>query len=366
MWNYHNPVHIHFGVDCFDTIASLIAGRSYAVVTYDEAYFSGLVDRLAEAAGVGMLINNITPNPDFAMLSTSCAMLTGSSKTPDVIVSVGGGSVMDAGKVLAVGRNGFDAVRENLESKGMKQSLPAQAIPLIAVPTTAGTGSEVTSWATVWDSEAKAKYSLARDDLYPTDAVIDPGLMNALPRELTISTGLDALSHALESLWNINANPVSTNFAIAAAREILECLGPLAEDLGNNSLRTRMAQAATMAGLAFSNTRTALAHSLSYPVTLHHGISHGIACSFTLPRVMRSGIGASPACDNALRRIFGENLEDGSQSLAGFLNGLGVAADHSSLGIRDDEWRSWVNDAIDGERGRNFIGLRERVRDVFF
>jgi alcohol dehydrogenase len=366
MWSYHNPVRIHFGTDCFDSISSLIAGRSYAVVTYDEPYFNGLVSRLAKATGGGMVINNVTPNPDFAMLSTSCAMLTDGLEFPDVIVSIGGGSVMDAGKVLAVGRNGFDAVRAHLESNGSLQSLPARAIPLIAVPTTAGTGSEVTSWATVWDTEAKAKYSLTRDDLYPMDAVIDPGLMNALPRELTISTGLDALSHALESLWNINANPVSTNFAIVAAREVLECLGPLTDDLGNNSLRARMAQAATMAGLAFSNTRTALAHSLSYPVTLHHGIPHGIACSFTLPGVMRSCIGASTACDNALQRVFGEDLEAGAQHLADFLNELGVAADHRGLGIRDDEWRSWVDDAIDGERGRNFIGPRKRVREVFF
>ncbi len=367
MWGYHNPVHIHFGSDGLDRVASLIAGRRYAVVTYDEPYFDGLVGRLAEAAGgAGMLINNITPNPDFTMLRASCALLTGASECPEVIVAIGGGSVLDAAKVLAVSSNGFEAVREHLESNGAQQSLPARAIPLIVVPTTAGTGSEVTSWATVWDTEAKRKYSLARDDLYPNDAVVDPGLMIALPRELTISTGLDALSHALESLWNVNANPVSTNFAIPAAREVLECLGPLAADLGDRSLRTRMAQAATMAGLAFSNTRTALAHSLSYPVTLHHGIPHGIACSFTLPGVMRSGIGANAACDDALRRVFGEDLEAGVQRLADFLTDLGVAADYGGLGIRDNEWRSWIDDAIDGERGQNFIGPRERVLEVFF
>ncbi len=366
MWGYHNPVRIHFGAGCLDRVASLIAGRDYAVVTYDEPYFDGLVGRLAETASVAdMCVNNITPNPDFTMLSASCALLTDAPEFPKVIVAIGGGSVLDAAKVLAVGSNGFDAVREHLESNGAQQSLPTRAIPLIVVPTTAGTGSEVTSWATVWDTEAKTKYSLAQDDLYPTDAVVDPSLMHALPRELTISTGLDALSHALESLWNVNANPISTNFAVAAAREVLEHLGPLAGDLGDSALRSRMARAATMAGLAFSNTRTALAHSLSYPVTLHHGIPHGIACSFTLPGVMRSSIGASAACDDALRRIFGKDLEAGAQCLAEFLTELGVAADYGGLGIRDDEWRSWVDDAFDGERGRNFIGPRERVREVF-
>ena len=102
MWSYHNPVRIHFGTDSFDSIAGLIAGRSYAVVTYDEPYFHDLVGRLAAAVGAaGMLIDNITPNPDFAMLDASCAQLTGDAEIPEVIVCVGGGSVMDAGKVLA-------------------------------------------------------------------------------------------------------------------------------------------------------------------------------------------------------------------------------------------------------------------------
>ncbi len=366
MWNYQNPVRIHFGIDGFDSVPGLIAGRDYAVVSYDEPYFDRLIERLENVCGRALVrINNITPNPDFEMLSTACEMLTNGAPTAQVIVSIGGGSVLDAAKVLAVGSAGFDAVREHLQSNGRSQTLPARAIPLIAVPTTAGTGSEVTRWATVWDTAAVKKYSLARNDLWPEDAVIDPALMSGMSRELTISTGLDALSHALESVWNVNANPVSTNFAVAAAREVIACLSPLAADLGNMPLRSRMAQAATVAGLAFSNTRTALSHSLSYPVTLHHGIAHGIACSFTLPGVMRSVIGASETCDAALRRIFGEDLEAGAGLLSEFLAGLGVAGDHNALGVSDEEWRSWIDSAIDGERGRNFIGSRERVYEVF-
>src|SRR6185503_2425394 len=95
------------------------------------------------------------------------------------------------------------------------------ATPIIAVPTTAGTGSEVTSWATVWDTQSAKKYSLSRPGLYPGHALIDPALMTGKSRQLTISTGLDALSHALESLWNVNANPVSMHHAVVAARDIL-------------------------------------------------------------------------------------------------------------------------------------------------
>ena len=156
------------------------------------------------------------------------------------------------------------------------------------MPTTAGTGSEVTSWATVWDTQSGKKYSLSRPNLYPKHALVDPTLMIGKPRQLTISTGLDALSHALESLWNVNANPISAHHAVVAAREILAVLPQLVNDLQNLELRSRMAAAALSAGLAFSNTRTAIAHSISYPVTLHHDVVHGIACSFTLPMVLRS------------------------------------------------------------------------------
>jgi alcohol dehydrogenase len=243
--------------------------------------------------------------------------------------------------------------------------LPATAIPLIAVPTTAGTGSEVTSWATVWDTENAKKYSLARSDLYPTHAVIDPELMRSLPLDQTISTGLDALSHALESIWNINLNPVSANFAVSAAKSVMQHLVPLSKNLDDLVLRTHMAEAATTAGLAFSNTRTALAHSLSYPVTLHHGVPHGVACSFMLPDVMRSAVGASAACDETLKRVFGEDLDAGVDQLTSLLSDLGIDGDPGSFGVTSDDWNSWINDAIDGARGKNFIGHRDRVQEVF-
>lgn len=366
MWTYRNPVRIHFGVDSFDAVAGLIGARDYLLVTYDEPIFAALAERLAEQAGPAtQIINNITPNPDFNSLRVSCAQMAATPPMPEVVVAIGGGSVLDAAKVLCVGVNGFDAVQQHLETGGASATLPSSAVPLIAVPTTAGTGSEVTSWATVWDTEASKKYSLARDDLYPSDAVVDPRLMAGMPKMLTVSTGLDALSHALESIWNINANPVSTTYAIKAARLVLAHLPALASDLQNLDLRSHLAEAAAMAGLAFSNTKTALAHSLSYPITLHHGVPHGLACSFSLPGVMRSVIGANETCDDALRAIFGDDLASGAARLEALLGELDVATDFSAYGVTASEWKQWVNDAVDGERGRNFIGPQAQVQNVF-
>jgi alcohol dehydrogenase len=205
------------------------------------------------------------------------------------------------------------------------------------------------------------KYSLSDQALYPQHAVIDPELTLGAPAGLTVSTALDALSHALESLWNVNANPISANFAIVAARGILANLPALVGDLGNLALRSRIAEAALFAGLAFSNTRTALAHAISYGVTLRHGVPHGLACSFSLPRVMRSVVGHDRACDDALRQIFGADLAAGAERLERFLVGLGVSVDPADYGVGAEEWRGLIDDALVAERGRNFIAPRERT-----
>ncbi len=362
MWTYENRVRIRFGAGSLNGIGDLVQGRAYCLVTYDEPIFHGIARRIAATAGPATLtIDNVIPNPDFHMLTESCARFAAAQPVPKVIVALGGGSVIDTAKVVAAGGSGFAAVKRHLEDGAGADALTS--IPIIAIPTTAGTGSEVTSWATVWDTDSGRKYSLSRRSLYATDALIDPELMVGMPRALTVSTALDALSHSLESIWNVNGNPVSTNHAVNAATEILDSLPGLVDDLGNLDLRIRIARAATFAGLAFSNTRTALAHAISYPITLRHGTPHGIACSFSLPMVMRSVIGASPDCDAGLRRIFGSNLRAGADRLGEFLVNLGVSVDKADYGVDDGEWRELIESAMTGERGRNFIGSRERVAE---
>lgn len=360
MWTYENPVRIRFGAGALNEIGDLIQGRTYCLVTYGEPVFLDIAKRIENIAGpAALIIDNVAPNPDFGVLSETCAQYGSALPAPEVIVALGGGSVIDTAKVIAAGANGFGPVKRYLEEGDGEDALTA--FPIIAIPTTAGTGSEVTCWATVWDAANGRKHSLSHRTLYPTDAVVDPELMVGMPRELTVNTGLDALSHALESIWNVNGNPVSTNHAVYAATEVLSALPGLIDDPQNLDLRTRIARAATFAGLAFSNTKTALAHSISYHITLNHGTPHGLACSFSLAMVMRSAIGASDACDDGLRRIFGEDLSAGADRLEEFLVNLGVSVDKADYGVEDEEWRTLIESAISGERGRNFIGSQERV-----
>ncbi|MEE8352027.1 MAG: iron-containing alcohol dehydrogenase PsrA [Rhodospirillales bacterium] len=360
MWTYHNPVNIVFANGALENIGGLLKGRGYALVTYDEPLFRALSERIQAAAGQAqVVIDNVTQNPDFHMLSESCRMFGVAKDDIGVIVAVGGGSVIDAAKVLAASDGNFDVVKDFLETgEGGEKISP---VPIIAVPTTSGTGSEVTCWATVWDTDAQKKYSLNLPALYPEHAVVDTELMLGAPRGLTVSTGLDALSHALESIWNVNANPVSSALAVSAASDVLETLPALADDLDNLDLRSRMARAAMIAGLAFSNTKTALAHSVSYPITLKHGVPHGIACSFSLAMVMRWVTGNDTGCDASLKRIFGPDLTAGAEKLEAFLQGLGIGTLPEDHGVQPAEWKALVEEALVGERGRNFLGDPDSV-----
>ncbi len=355
VWSYRNPVDVRFGRGSFSLLSDVLKGRNYALVTYGDAYFQDLSDDLAAKAGQPLLVvDDIAPNPDIALLEVQTARFANLSKAPDVVVALGGGSVIDSAKVFAAARGDFAAMDAYLKKRADAGTI--KPWPLIAVPTTAGTGSEVTCWGTVWDNVGGVKFSLAHPGLYPEFSIVDPDLMIGKPRDLTIQTGLDALSHSLESLWNRSANPVSMAHAIAAARGVLATLPLLAEDLGNAELREHMARAATLAGFAFSNTKTAIAHSLSYPITLRHNVPHGIACSFSLPMIVRSVAGEGGICAEGLNAVFGSDSEAATERLSGFLAGLGVATDYRQYGIDEKEFRKLVDLAFDAERGQNFIG----------
>lgn len=358
MWSYKNPVKILFGKDQFASLSALIGGRSYALVTYPEAPFQKLTQQLVAEAGQPLLVvSDIAPNPDCRLLAEQSARFESLVPHPEVIVALGGGSVIDSAKIFAAAAGDFGKVMRFLETKDGAADL--SAIPIIAVPTTAGTGSEVTSWATVWDEQRRRKFSLARENLYPETALVDPALMLGKPYGLTLATGLDALSHSIESIWNVNANPVSARHAVAAARAILADLPNLLRDLGNLELRSRIAEASLNAGLAFSNTKTAIAHNLSYPITLGWGVQHGIACSFTLPTVLRSVVGIGGFREAALKQIFGDDLGKGADDLTEFLASLGVGHRFADHGVPDINCGQIIDDAFAGERGKNFIGSKE-------
>ena len=357
-FSYYNPVTSILGCGVLDKLPMLVGERKAFLITFPEARDLGMVSKIEAVLGERLagLHEGVQPNPDVAELASTYQNFWEEHHECGVIIALGGGSAIDTAKALMVGTetNKFDDLLALLATG--KAFKPYKTKELIAVPTTAGTGSEVTPWATIWDREQAKKYSLHLDETWPKAALIDANLMLTLPPSVTIQSGLDALSHALESIWNRNANPVSRTFAVSAAKEVITTLPTLLKDMRNPSLRLSMAGAALKAGMAFSNTKTALAHSISYEMTLKHGLPHGIACSFTLPMVMRLAIGLNSDCDGALSEIFGPDLEQAPTRLRNFLESIGVQTEFSDYGVSEVESTQMVSKALDGVRGRNFIG----------
>ena len=358
---FFNPVHSIYGAGSLSSLPKLLAGRKAVIVTFPEARQLGLVARLEALLGDLLVdvIDTAMPNPDVAELQGLYEIFWRDSKDAEVLIAVGGGSSIDTAKTLMVGTASgrFEDLVAAL--KGGDPFVPAQVKTLIAVPTTAGTGSEVTPWATVWDRVAQRKYSLHLAQTWPSVAIVDPELMLSLPPAVTLQSGLDALSHALESIWNVNANAISDTFAIAAVQDIFDALPLLMDQPGDLALRGRVALAALKAGMAFSNTRTALAHSISYEMTLRYGLAHGIACSFPLPMVLQRAIGIDPERDAVLERALGP-LDHAPQRLSAFIEQFGVRTRFSDYGVSNEEADQMVAHALTGARGKNFIGTTQK------
>ena len=161
----------------------------------------------------------------------------------------------------------------------------------IVIPTTSGSGAEATPFAALWDHKNKKKISITSEKMIPSEIILDHSLLLSLPENMTIITGLDALSHACESIWNKNMTSQSFAFAIDALEILIKRLPEARNSLDNNEFRKDMQIASFKSGCAIAITKTALAHSMSYPITAHIGIPHGLACSFTLPQLYEFNLG---------------------------------------------------------------------------
>jgi len=318
---------VTFGWGALSQLPSLLKGRRAVVVTFPQARETGLLAQIEALLGplLAGVIDDVQPNPELSWVSGHYRAFW--QKYADcVVVAVGGGSVLDSAKMFLPGvASGDFAEIHRALAQGTTPAI-TRALPMMAVPTTAGTGSEVTPWATLWDrtSAQHQKYSLHLAQTWPEAALVDPALTLSLPHTVTRDSNLDALSHALE-------NPDSV------------------------ALRTLASRASLLAGLAFSNTKTALAHNISYEMTLKHGLSHGLACSFTLPMVWRLAWGKRPDRDAVLQQVFGAQETDPASALDRFLASVGVSSDFKDHGVTSKEAQDMLERALQGPRGRNFI-----------
>ncbi|KMY55781.1 alcohol dehydrogenase [Bacillus sp. FJAT-27231] len=205
----------------------------------------------------------------------------------DCVVAIGGGSAIDLAKAVAVfGEN------PNMQWSEVSQQQQLKRLPLIAVPTTAGTGSEATKIMVITDPDTNVKMNPSHPDLVPDAAVLDPELTFSLPPSFTVYTGLDALTHAIEGYVSTRASQMTDLFALEAIREIGVALPKVYENGKDSDSRRDMILASCYAGLAFSNASTNLAHAAGRPLGAQFHIPHGLSVALLLPFVMRFGLDA--------------------------------------------------------------------------
>jgi len=292
-----------------DALATVLSGRPWVLVTSAGWRRRGLVDRLSRTCGAPFaVVEDIAENPELDVVLARATAVAATAPETGVVVAAGGGSVMDAAKAVAavlgdIGRN--ERVRAAaVEGRPLPDAV--RPWPLICVPTTAGTGSEVTPTATLWEAAAGRKHSLADPRLMAEAAVFDATLLESVPPDLILASGLDALSHAMEAIWARRHTPISDACAVDAIRSVRCHLEEALRPSGQTH-RAALQRAALQAGLAIAQTRTALAHSISYPLTAVLGLRHGLACSVTLPEIAEFMMAGEPeraavlcgACDAA-------------------------------------------------------------------
>lgn len=332
-FSYHMPSKIVFGNNELENIAKYINGRKTILITSQGFVKRGLVDKLKSLSNnIVDVFTDVKSHPEFKDLEKTYQGIH--KNNFELILAIGGGSVLDASKFFSVYNKEKEANFVTNMIRGTEPKENYSLMPIILVPTTAGTGSEITPWATIWDMDEKKKYSLHLPKLFSEIAIYDATLTVSVPKSITIQTGLDTLSHALESIWNKNANPITINYAIKSSKLIMKYLPLLANDLENLEYREQILKACMYAGLSFSNTQTALAHAMSYHITAHKGVPHGIACSFTLPMLIDNIIGKYDFIDEALTNIFGDLS---SQRIREMLQKLDISTEFSDYSIDKKE-----------------------------
>jgi phosphonate metabolism-associated iron-containing alcohol dehydrogenase len=291
-WQFHNPVSIFAGRGCRGELLNQIKRKRALVVTSQRGRRQIENDRiLATLVKQCPLdwIDSISENPSLESMQ-NC--IDDNAQTPfDIVIGFGGGSAIDAAKVINLALHPTcrgHRLAQLIEDPSLHANI--QGRPLYVLPTTSGTGSEVTPFATVWNRTLKKKLSLASRAVFPFAAFVDSELTDCLPAAVTLSTGLDAINQAIESIWNKNANPITIAYATRAIKLGMISLPKLVKGEEKTKLRDQMAESSLLAGLAISHTRTALCHSISYPLTAHFGVPHGLACAFTMPAVLKHNL----------------------------------------------------------------------------
>lgn len=351
------PTDIHFGLGAIRMLPErlkALGGSRVFVVTDPGLRAAGILDELTgilKSASIDAeVFDKVKPDSGSALIDEAVCEVKRSKS--DAVIGIGGGSSLDTAK--AVGALATNA-GSCLDYVGLHK-IRERPLPTIAIPTTAGTGSEVTLWSVFTDETRAVKAAIGSTLIYPSVALCDPDLTLALPAMLTASTGMDALAHAIECYTNNACQPISAALALSAIELIGRHLRSAVLNGRDRSSRYGMMLASTMAGIAMNPTRLGLAHALAMPLgSWDVKIPHGVALAVTLPAVMEFNHLAEPDRFVEVAKALGEpvdglsRLEGAARSVTAvraLARDVGIPERLSDFGLREEHVRPIVDEAM--------------------
>lgn len=307
LW-FRAPQKVYFKKGCLPValteLSNVYNKKKAFVVTdsflYNNGYTKAITDKLDEMGITHYTFFNVAPDPTLACAKEGAEAMR--AFNPDVIIAIGGGSAMDAGKIMWVlyehpEVNFLDLAMRFMDIRKRVYTFPKMGDKalFVAVPTSAGTGSEVTPFAVITDESTGVKYPLADYELMPNIAIVDADMMMNAPKGLTASSGIDAVTHALEAYASMLATDYTDGIALRSLKMIFEYL-PKAYDNGPNDpiAREKMGNAATMAGMAFANAFLGVCHSMAHKLGAFHHLPHGVANALMIDEVLRFNASETP------------------------------------------------------------------------
>lgn len=339
-FSYHLPTKIIFGQPALEALVAELAAldtRRVLLVSDPGLAELGLVSRfvdgLAAASVTALPFTAVSSNPTTTEVAAGLE-LARAGEVP-ALIALGGGSAIDVGKGIAMllANGGTYA-----DYQWGGQAITRRSQPLLAVPTTAGTGSEVSRVAVIVDPDNPFKKGVLSPQMFPHAAILDPELTRSLPGRLTAATGVDALTHALECFVGRRANPHTDQLALAALQTVWTDLPQAVENGDDMAVRGSLLLAAAWAGTAMDHAGLGLIHALSGPLTGHLHLHHGLTNAILLPYVMRFNLPAIPAERlSALKTVFRlpSSVPDHAliDHLTQFVSGLGLPVNLAELNV---------------------------------
>ena len=365
LW-FRAPEKIYIKKGCLpialDELRTVRGSKKAFIVTdaflYENGYTKPITDKLDEMGIAHTTFFNVQPDPTLGNAKEGAAQMA--AFKPDTIIALGGGSAMDAAKIMWVlyehpEADFMDMAMRFIDIRKRVYTFPkmGEKAYFIAVPTSAGTGSEVTPFAVITDEETGVKYPLADYELLPNMAIIDTDFHMSAPKGLTAASGIDAVTHAVEAYAAMLATDYTDGLALKALKTIFEYL-PRAYENGQTDVmaREKMANAATMAGMAFANAFLGVCHSMAHKLGAFHHLPHGVANALMIEEVIRFNAEEAPAKMGTFSQY------DHPHTLARY----GEIADYLGLGGKNDEEKMEnLISAINELKAK--IGIKETIKD---